>query len=87
MRALPPSLSLRNRRNLAVRIARGSSCRKLANASANSSTKTDSRHVRERERERESSIDMYNNDVGKESAQKFMKQTGDLNDATLYFAS
>jgi hypothetical protein len=25
-----------------------------------------------------SSIDMYNNDVGKESAQKFMKQTGDL---------
>ncbi len=25
-----------------------------------------------------SSIDMYNNDVGQESAQKFMKQTGDL---------
>jgi len=34
-----------------------------------------------------SSIDMYNNDVGKESAQKFMKQTGDLKGATLYFAS
>jgi len=34
-----------------------------------------------------SSIDMYNNDVGQESAQKFMKQTGDLKDATLYFAS
>ena len=34
-----------------------------------------------------SSIDMYNNDVGKESAQKFMKQTGALKDATLYFAS
>ena len=33
------------------------------------------------------SIDMYNNDVGKESAQKFMKQTGDLKAATLYFAS
>ena len=32
-----------------------------------------------------SSIDMYNNDVGKESAQKFMKQTGDLKAATLYF--
>ena len=31
--------------------------------------------------------DMYNNDVGKESAQKFMKQTGDLKAATLYFAS
>ena len=31
------------------------------------------------------SIDMYNNDVGKESAQKFMKQTGDLKAATLYF--
>jgi hypothetical protein len=30
---------------------------------------------------------MYNNDVGQESAQKFMKQTGDLKDATLYFAS
>jgi hypothetical protein len=30
---------------------------------------------------------MYNNDVGKESAQKFMKQTGDLKAATLYFAS
>ena len=29
-----------------------------------------------------SSIDMYNNDVGKESAQKFMKQTGDLKAAT-----
>jgi hypothetical protein len=28
---------------------------------------------------------MYNNDVGKESAQKFMKQTGDLKAATLYF--
>ena len=34
-----------------------------------------------------SSIDMYNNDVGQESAQKFMKQTGVLKDATLYFAS
>jgi hypothetical protein len=34
-----------------------------------------------------SSIDMYNNDVGKESAQKFMKQTGDLKVTTLYFAS
>ena len=34
-----------------------------------------------------SSIDMSNNDVGKESAQKFMKQTGDLKAATLYFAS
>jgi len=34
-----------------------------------------------------SSIDMYNNDVSKESAQKFMKQTGALKDATLYFAS
>ena len=34
-----------------------------------------------------SSIDMYINDVGKESAQKFMKQTGDLKAATLYFAS
>ena len=33
------------------------------------------------------SIDMYNNDVGKESAQKFMKQTGDLKATTLYFAS
>ena len=33
------------------------------------------------------SIDMYNNDVGQESAQKFMKQTGDLKAATLYFAS
>ena len=32
-------------------------------------------------------IDMYNNDVGKKSAQKFMKQTGDLKAATLYFAS
>jgi len=32
---------------------------------------------------KESSIDMYNNDVGK----KFMKQTGALKDATLYFAS
>ena len=45
---------------------------------------------RERERERErdaSSIDMYNNDVGKESAQKIMKQTGALKDSTLYFAS
>jgi hypothetical protein len=31
----------------------------------------------------ESSIDMYNNDVGK----RFMKQTGALKDATLYFAS
>jgi len=30
-----------------------------------------------------SSIDMYNNDVGK----KFMKQTGALKYATLYFAS
>ena len=35
----------------------------------------------------DSSIDMYNNDVGKESAQKFMKQTGDLKAATIYFAS
>jgi len=34
-----------------------------------------------------SSIDMYNNDVGQESAQKFMKQTGALKAATLYFAS
>jgi hypothetical protein len=34
-----------------------------------------------------SSIDLYNNDVGKESVQKFMKQTGDLKAATLYFAS
>ena len=34
-----------------------------------------------------SSIDMYNNDVGQESAQKIMKQTGDLKAATLYFAS
>jgi hypothetical protein len=34
-----------------------------------------------------SSTDMYNNDVGKESAQKLMKQTGDLKAATLYFAS
>jgi len=34
-----------------------------------------------------SSIDMYNNDVGKQSVQKFMKQTGDLKAATLYFAS
>ena len=33
------------------------------------------------------SIDMYNNDVGKKSAQKIMKQTGDLKAATLYFAS
>ena len=36
---------------------------------------------------RVSSIDMYNNDVSQESAQKFMKQTGDLKAATLYFAS
>ena len=28
---------------------------------------------------------MYNNDVGKESAQKFMKQTGDLKATTLLF--
>jgi hypothetical protein len=35
----------------------------------------------------QSSIDMYNNDVGKKSAQKIMKQTGDLKAATLYFAS
>ena len=35
----------------------------------------------------DSSIDMYNNDVGQESAQKFMKQTGALKAATLYFAS
>jgi hypothetical protein len=35
----------------------------------------------------DSSIDMYNNDVGKESAQKFMEQTGALKAATLYFAS
>ena len=34
-----------------------------------------------------SSKDMYNNDVGQESAQKFMKQTGALKAATLYFAS
>ena len=34
-----------------------------------------------------SSIDMYNNDVGKKSVQKFMKQTGALKAATLYFAS
>ena len=34
-------------------------------------------------RERQSSIDMYNNDGGK----KFMKQTGALKAATLYFAS
>ncbi len=32
-------------------------------------------------------VDMSNNDVGKESAQKFMKQTGALQAATLYFAS
>ena len=31
--------------------------------------------------------DMYNNDVGQESVQKIMKQTGDLKAATLYFAS
>ncbi len=31
--------------------------------------------------------DMYNNDVGKESAQKFMKQTDALKASTLYFAS
>ena len=31
-----------------------------------------------------SSTDMYNNDVGQESAQKLMKQ---IKDATLYFAS
>ena len=31
--------------------------------------------------------DMYNNDVGQESAQKIMKQTGDLKAATFYFAS
>jgi len=30
---------------------------------------------------------MTNNDVGKESAHKFMKQTGALKAATLYFAS
>jgi hypothetical protein len=30
-----------------------------------------------------SSIDMYNNDVGQESAQKFMKQRGDLKAATV----
>jgi hypothetical protein len=30
---------------------------------------------------------MYNNDVGKKSAPKIMKQTGDLKAATLYFAS
>jgi ribonuclease HI len=34
-----------------------------------------------------SSSVMYNYDVGKESAQKIMKQTGDLKAATLYFAS
>jgi hypothetical protein len=34
-----------------------------------------------------SSIDMYNNDVGKESAQKFIKQTDALKADTLYFAS
>ena len=38
-------------------------------------------------RRHESSIDMSNNDVGKESAQKFMKQTGVLKADTLYFAS
>ena len=44
--------------------------------------------LQERDADRgDSSIDMYNNDVGKESAQKFMKQTGDLKAATLYFAS
>jgi hypothetical protein len=36
---------------------------------------------------KESSIDMYNNDVGQESAQKFMNQTGTLKVDTLYFAS
>ena len=46
-----------------------------------------SERASEGERERESSIDMYNNDVGKKSAQKIMKQTGDLKAATLYFAS
>ncbi len=30
-----------------------------------------------------SSIDMYNNDVGKKSAPKIMKQTGDLKAATM----
>ena len=30
-----------------------------------------------------SSIDMYNTDVGQESAQKFMKQTGDLSELSL----
>ena len=34
-----------------------------------------------------SSTNMYNYDVGKESAQKIMKQTGALKAATLYFAS
>jgi hypothetical protein len=34
-----------------------------------------------------SSTVMYNKAVGQESAQKFMKQTGDLKAATLYFAS
>ena len=34
-----------------------------------------------------SSSRMYNKAVGKESAQKIMKQTGDLKAATLYFAS
>ena len=43
--------------------------------------------VRARVHTHESSIDMYNNDVGQESAQKIMKQTGDLKAATLYFAS
>ena len=53
--------------------------------------------VRERERQtdresegerggRSSSV-MYNKAVGKESAQKIMKQTGDPKAATLYFAS
>jgi len=44
-------------------------------------------HSRVLEFARLSSIDMYNNDVGQESAQKFMKQTGDQKAATLYFAS
>jgi hypothetical protein len=46
-----------------------------------------SRHFASMMQDGLSSIDMYNNDVGKKSAQKFMKQTGDLKAATLYFAS
>ena len=41
----------------------------------------------QRKRRISSSTVMYNKTVGQESAQKFMKQTGDLKAATLYFAS